>query len=354
MLAPPVRPMLAATTPTVPGPDALPGGCLYQPKFDGYRALAFHRPAAETGPRVALQSRAGNLMTGGFPEIVAAIVEQVPPGVVFDGELVIWDGRGVNFSALAGRMGATRRAEELARTRPATYLAFDVLAVEGTDVRHLRLADRLDLLTALLSDARPPLQMVPTTRDVATARGWLADYAATPALGMEGVVIKGAADPYASGKRGWLKYRVRQTHDVVVGAVTGSLDAPSRLVLGYYPDPAAGLDDPAAVAATPAADPDGLRLQVAGASIPLGARQARSIGRLLVPATADHPWPDRMPAGWLGHWAGASTRVRLVAPHVVVEVSSDTAFEYGRWRHQVRYMRVRTDKDPAHVLRPDA
>lgn len=357
MLVSPIAPMLAATAPTLPEQNALRGGCLYQPKFDGYRALIFR-----TGDSVAIQSRNGNMMTAGFPEIVAAVLDQIPPGVVLDGELVIWDGHGINFTALAGRMGATRRAAELARARPATYLFFDILAVEGADVRRLPLSERLALLATLMADAQPPLQMVPTTADVAIAREWLADYAATPSLGMEGVVVKGAADAYVSGKRGWLKHRVRQTYDVLVGAVVGSLEAPTRLILGYHAIPPGpvddDLDDPGA-ATSPGLDGPAVnlqsRLQVAGSSIPLGRRQARAIGALLEEvAVDDHPWPARMPARWLGDWATDTTRLRHVRPLLVVEVSADTAFEHGRWRHQVRYVRVRTDKDPTQVRRPDA
>lgn len=360
MLKPPVAPMLAATAAALPEPGALRGGCLYQPKFDGYRALIFRDKDA-----VVIQSRNGNLLTRGFPEIVAAVLDQIPPGVVLDGELVVWDGHGINFTALAGRMGATRRADELARSRPATFLAFDVLAVEGADVRRLPLSERLDLLATLMADTSPPLQMVPTTGNVTTARAWLADYAATPSLGMEGVVVKGAADPYAPGKRGWLKYRVRQTYDVLVGAVVGSLEAPTRLVLGYHVEPADPGEGPGDTPNVTRGDgPDGPadptsealppRLRVAGSSIPLGSRQARAIGALLQPALAEeHPWPAQMPARWLGDWATDTTRLRHVRPLLVVEVSADTAFEYGRWRHQVRYVRVRTDKDPTQVRRPD-
>lgn len=366
MLQPPVAPMLAAATPELPEPAALPGGCLYQPKFDGYRALLFH----PTGGQVTVQSRAGNLMTRGFPDITAAVVDQLPPGVVLDGELVVWDGTGVNFTSLAGRLGATRKAARLAVERPATFMAFDLLAVEGVDLRRRPLSERLNLLAALFADVRPPLQMVPTTRDVTLARTWLDDYTLAPHLGLEGVVIKGAASTYDTGRRGWLKYRVRQTYDVVVGAVSGSLDAPTRLVLGYYEQPTTPAnptgdgDGPVGDPADEArilADADRPRLQVAGATIPLGAQQARAVGRLLTAAVVEaHPWPEQMPARWVGNWSSTSSgnkahemvRLRLVEPTLVVEVSADTAFEYGRWRHQVRFVRARQDKDAHQSIRP--
>jgi ATP-dependent DNA ligase len=353
VLEPPLAPMLAATTPALPEPSALPGGCLYQPKFDGYRALIFH-----SRDRVDIQSRAGNLMTSGFPDIAAAVTTQLPPGVVLDGELVVWDGTGVNFTSLAGRLGATRKATRLALERPATFMVFDLLAVEGIDIRRRPLSERLDLLAAVLTDARPPLQMVPTTNDVTIAREWLDDYAAAPHLGLEGVVIKAAAGPYGSGKRGWLKYRVRQTYDVVVGAISGSIEAPTRLVLGYYDHPTATngpLDGPLGDLVDGLASPslvDRPRLQVAGSTIPLGRRQARAVAQHLAAADDEHPWPERMPSRWVGDWASGEVRLRRVQPTLVVEVSADTAFEYGRWRHQVRYMRIRPDKDPGDSGRP--
>lgn len=232
-------------------------------------------------------------------------------------------------------------------------MAFDLLVVEGVDIRNRPLSERLDLLGVLFAEVSPPLQMVPTIPDVAVARGWLDDNATTPGLGMEGVVIKAAAGRYIPGSRGWLKYRIRQTYDVVVGAVVGAIEAPTRLVFGYHT--LSEVDMQAGVLEEAGLDGPALRLQVAGASIPLGRRQARTIGALLHAADpGTHPCPDRMPARWLGDWASDTTRLRHVQPLLVVEVSADTAFEHGRWRHQVRYMRVRTDKAPTTVRRPDA
>lgn len=331
MLDLPIEPMLASPTRIVPESGALRGGALYQPKFDGFRALVF---VTEGGVRV--QSRGGHDITASFPDIAGAVAAQVPPGVVLDGELVIWgDGR-LDFEALQTRLGAKRKAPVLALERPASLMVFDVLMVAGTPVLRLPLTDRRVLLEEVLKGATPPVQLVPSTTDVTVARRWLADYASALGVGVEGLVIKAGADPYLPGKRGWLKYRIRETHEMVVGAVLGSPRAPVRLVVGYY--------NP---------ERSGSRLRVAGATMAFADKGlAAQVGGLLVAASGGHPWPEEMPASWLGRWGGPVHRVWRVNPTLVVEVSADTAFEYGRWRHLVRFVRTRQDLDPTTIGPP--
>jgi ATP-dependent DNA ligase len=134
-------------------------------------------------------------------------------------------------------------------------------------------------------------------------------YAAT-AVGLEGVVVKGLASRYEPGRRGWLKVRVRHTAKALVGAVTGSLDVPERLVLGYYADTGT--------------------LTVAGSTSPLPPRQRKTVAALLWPPAGDHPWPTEMPTGRLGHYSRDRVTVQLVDPTLVVEVSADNAYEHGR------------------------
>src|SRR5207244_825976 len=145
------------------------------------RALVFHHASPRrSGLQVLIQTRAGNLIQSGFPDIVVAVRDQIPVGTVLDGELVVWDGNGVNFTHLAGRLGSTRRAEQLAAERPASLLVFDILAANSVDIRHLPLHERQEVLTAVMAGTHPPIQQVPSTRDVNQARRWVADYAATP------------------------------------------------------------------------------------------------------------------------------------------------------------------------------
>jgi len=171
-----------------------------------------------------------------------------------------------------------------------------------------------------MKTCRPPLQLVPATSDHATAAGWQRDYAAA-AVGIEGLVLKRLADPYRPGVRGWRKYRSRHTTEVLVGAVTGRLDHPDRLVLALP-------------------SPDGL--QVVGGTVALTDTQARDVGALLRPPPGQHPWPTTLPSGRTGVWGTGPLEVTLADPALIVEVSVDTAGP-PPWRHLVRFVRARPD-----------
>src|SRR3954447_23515632 len=227
-LRPPVEVMLARPVDSVPAAHALPGGVLYEQKWDGYRLVGF------STPRPFLQSRRGADLTGAFPEIAAAVATL--GDVVVDGELVIWGDGGLDFPALLQRMASKgASARRLAAARPANFVVFDVLAADGTDLRGQRLRVRRRRLEDLLADAQPPLMLSPATTDREQAQQWLNEYAAAQ-VGIEGIVAKGLAQRYRGGGRDWLKYRYRDTVDVIIGAVTGSLTSPERLILGLYRD----------------------------------------------------------------------------------------------------------------------
>ena len=172
-----------------------------------------------------------------------------------------------------------------------------------------------------------PLQLVPQTGDIAVARQWLAQYSRA-AVGLEGVVIKATREPYRSGRRGWQKLRVRNTHDVLLGAVTGTLDHPERLVLGRYDDHG--------------------ELVVVGGTTELSTRQAADLVPWLKQPRSTHPWPSELPAGRMGRFGGGTVAVTLVQP-IVIEVSADQSFEHGKWRHLTRYVRPRPDLLPSEV-----
>jgi ATP-dependent DNA ligase len=114
----------------------------------------------------------------------------------------------------------------------------------------------------------PPLQITPATEDRDLARRWLADYAAA-VVGIEGLVIKALNEAYLPGRRAWFKLRTRATAEAIVGAVTGTLTAPDRLILAL-PGP-------------------GGTLIVAGGTAPLNPRQSRETAALLRPPTRPHP-----------------------------------------------------------------
>ncbi|MFD3455670.1 ATP-dependent DNA ligase [Streptomyces sp. NPDC058691] len=231
---PPVVVMLARRVETVPEPDALPGGCAYEPKFDGHRMVVLTDP-------VRLQTRSGRIVTDTFPELAEA-ARALPPGTVVDGEVVIWrDGR-IDFGALQRRaLGGTRRRPTA--PPPANYAAFDLLAAGGTDLRGRPYDERRAALTTLLAPLGPPLQPVPMTTERDEALHW---YASLAASGIEGLVVKGRAQRYRPGRRDWLKLRHSVPQDAVAIGFTGTPRAPRALVLdlGDGPLASAALDAP--------------------------------------------------------------------------------------------------------------
>ena len=119
-----------------------------------------------------------------------------------------------------------------------------------------------------MADVRPPLQLTPQTDDLATAEQWMREYALAP-VGVEGVVAKGMADAYLPDQRGWVKVKIRDTADALVGAVVGTVERPQRLVLGRFVDG---------------------QLRMIGSTGDLRPEQQAEVAALLV-AAEEHPWP---------------------------------------------------------------
>jgi ATP-dependent DNA ligase len=316
--------MLARPVDALPLGDAMAGGCVYEPKFDGYRALLF---VTADGCRV--QSRRGHDMTEAFSDVAEAAAASLPDGVVVDGELVVWGTDALDFNELQRRFSAGRSKGPIGSRRAASFVAFDLLAAEGQDLRKQPLSVRRTLLEAVLDGVRPPLQLVPQTDDVDEAREWLVEYAENP-VGIEGVVVKGRASRYVPGRREWAKLRLRDTVEAVVAGVTGALSSPDRLVLGVI-------------------DQQGT-LAFAGTTTELDRDQRAEVGALVeaVEAEQPHPWAeddlDR------GRWGRASKApVHLVRPSLVVEVEVDSSVDRGRWRHPVAFVRSRPDLTPSET-----
>lgn len=325
MVKPPLTPTAGLRTPpgtvlaravsALPGPGGMPGGCRYEPKWDGFRAVVVHDTT------VTIWSRRGTDMTGAFPELAEAAAAQLPDGVTLDGEIVAWvDGR-LDFDALQHRLasGKQRRAT-LVRDTPASLAVFDLLTVVGRDIRSRPFDVRRALLEELAAGWEPPLSLSPVTRDAAEAARWMVDLA--PA-GLEGIVVKGGGQAYRPGERDWVKVKHRDTVDVIVGAVIGPRDRPQELVVGQYVD---GV------------------LRIVGRTTPLAPSVARTVGPLLRPPSGEHPWPEAVKPGALDRFGSRKDPVHLtLVEPVTAEVSADVARTGISFRHAVRFVRLRTD-----------
>lgn len=290
-LRPPADVMRPRPAGEIPAQESMRGGVQYSVKLDGFRALAF----VLEGGDVVLQSRSGRELTGDFPEIAAYLRERLPPGIVLDGELCAYrDGR-LSFTDLL-RSRADRRRSGI----PVSYIAFDILAVPGRDVRVLPLRERWELLGAALRDAGPPLQRVLATTDEETARIWFRDMTA---VGVEGVVAKALGSPYRAGRTwAWRKIRHSDTRDGVLLGVFGPEARPHALLVE--------LPDDRTVKTSPR----------------LTALQARQVGESV--------------RGRLGERADHREHgiVRMLAEPLPVEVREDS----GR-PEAVRFVRIRSD-----------
>ena len=284
---------------------------VYEPKWDGYRAAAMRVGA------VQIMSRRGTDLTGVFPDLAAALRDTVPEGTLLDTEVVVYRGSRLSFDALQHRMShGAHQAARLARAEPASLIVFDIMLDAGVDVRPLGWDQRRDLLEAVGSQWRPPLQITPYTDDRATAIDWMASLAP---MGIEGIVAKRRSGRYGS-HGSWTKTKFRETVQGVIGAVIGALDRPEALIVGTLTDSG--------------------DLVVLGRTTALTPAQAADLGALLQPPDEPHPWPAFIGAG---HFGGDPVTITHAKPEVVVEVSADPALQAGRRRHPLRYLRTRHD-----------
>lgn len=217
----------------------------------------------------------------------------------------------------------------MVRELPASYVAFDLLAVAGHDIREVVWSRRRELLEELARTWVPPLNLSPTTTDRELAEEWFRNL---PSTGVEGLMIKGSEQAFEAS-RIWLKVKRRNNLDVVVAAVTGSIGRPSTVVVGL---PMYG------------------RLRIVGRSSVLSAAMSRNLGRYLRRPVGNHPWPEEIPATWLDRFSKDREPVRLtLVEPIVVEVSADVAWSDRAFRHSVRVLRARPDLDPADVTIPE-
>lgn len=323
-LQPPVAVALAKLVKSFPPPGALPGVMYAEPKWDGYRTIALINFDG-----VTLWSRQGKELTRVLPDLAAALGAQVPPGVVLDGESVIWNRDRLDFEALQRRMVTSRAAlPALVQEFPAAFAAFDVLAVAGKDVRGIPFAGRRQLLEELAREWAAPLALSPTTTDPELAKTWLRDL---PATGIEGLVFKGGSQPY-DASRSWLKLKHKNVLDVVCAAVIGPLTQPQAIIAGLPIDG---------------------QLRIVGRCTVLSARARRDLGRQLRPAQPGHPWPEQISETSLNRFSKDKGPVQLtrIEP-LVVEVAADVAWSGKSFRHPLSFVRARPELDPAAVELP--
>src|SRR5436190_8197496 len=329
-IAPPVEPMLAKLA------DALPpeGGYLYEPKWDGFRALVFHG-----GNQLFIQSRDSRPLDRYFPELHEALLERLPQGSVLDGEIVIATGRGLDFDALQLRLHpAASRVAKLAKETPSSFVAFDALAVDGRNLMGSPQAERRTALEKLLAKAKRPLYLTPVTRDRAQAQTWLEHF---EGAGLDGVIAKHAALTYQPGKRAMVKVKHARTAECVVAGFrwykTGK-DAIGSLLLGLYDNAGA------------------LQHVRVTSSFTMATRQqlVKELAPLRKHAIDDHPWRDwagaqaessRMPGAHSRWSAGKDLSWEPLRIERVCEVKYDH-LQGDRFRHAAIFLRWRPDKRP--------
>src|SRR5262245_28440517 len=204
-IAPPVEPMLALLSEGLP----TEGDFLFEPKWDGFRAIVY-RGASD----LHIQSRELKPLDRYFPELHQALIERLPPGCVLDGEIVIASPRGLDFDALQMRLHpAASRVAKLAAEIPSSFVAFDLLAVDGRSLMAAPQRERRAALETVLEGAGAPLHLTPMTLDRAIAARWLEQF---EGAGLDGVIAKPPNLPYQPGKRSMIKIKHARTADCVV------------------------------------------------------------------------------------------------------------------------------------------
>jgi ATP-dependent DNA ligase len=330
-IAPPVDPMLAKLADDLPASGAF----LYEPKWDGFRAIVFR---GETD--VYIQSRDLRPLDRYFPELHEALLERLPKNCVLDGEIVIITPQGLDFDLLQLRLHpAASRVAKLSNETPASFVAFDLLAAGGKSLMEAPQTERRKRLEKLLVDADPPVYLTPATRDRGLAERWLEEF---EGAGLDGVIVKPLDQPYLPGKRAMIKVKHARTAECVVAGFRwhkSGKDAVGSLLLGLY-------------------DGKGVLQHVGVTSSFTMARRKQLVDELeplRKNAMQDHPWREwaQADAGELNRMPGAQSRWSagkdLSWEPLRIERVCEVKYDHlqgDRFRHAATFLRWRPDKQP--------
>ena len=333
---PPVEPMLAKASSSLPDGD----GWLFEPKWDGFRALVFR-----DGDEVYTQSRDLKPLDRYFPELRAPFLAQLPERCVLDGEVVIARAGRLDFEALLLRIHpAASRVHMLAAESPASFVAWDLLALGDEDLRGVPQGERRARLEAVLGSAVPPVHLTPATLDRALAADWFDRF---EGAGLDGVVAKRLDGVYQPGKRAMLKIKHERTADCVVAGFRWHKNGPGThigsLLLGLFDDEG--------------------RLHHVGITSSFTWERRAALVEELAPlregALDGHPWAEwaawaafdaaaeapgqRMPGGGSRWNRGKDLSWEPLRTERVVEVAYDH-LQGDRFRHATTFRRWRPDK----------
>lgn len=326
---PPVKPMLAKSAVRIP-PDMH-----YEAKWDGFRAIVFR-----DGDEIEIGSRSTKSLVRYFPELVEALRERLPERCVVDGEIVIAREGRLDFDALTERIHpAASRVKTLSERNPASFVAFDLLALADESLLDVPLSDRRALLVAALSGVTAPVHVAPATTDIEVAQRWFEQY---EGAGLDGVVAKPLTLPYRRDERLMYKIKHERTADVVVAGYRLHKSGPvvGSLLLGLYNAHGA--------------------LQHVGVCAAFTMKRREELITELEPlrmeSAAGHPWAAwtqdaahesaRMP-GAPSRWTGKKDLSWLpLRPELVCEVAYEHMENGERFRHTARFRRWRPDRTP--------
>jgi ATP-dependent DNA ligase len=335
-VSPPVLPMLAKRIGELP----VGGTWIFEPKWDGFRALVFR-----DRDEILIQSRDEKSLNRYFPELLEPLRSNLPARCVLDGELVVAKNGALDFDALQLRIHpAASRVKLLSQEIPASIVFFDLLCEGDRDLRGLAFQARREMLESLLSSAAPPIHLTPATSELSIAADWFRRF---EGAGLDGVIAKPVLGAYEPNKRVMLKVKHERECDCVVAGFRwhkkGERTAVGSLLLGLFDDSGA--------------------LQHVGVCASFTEKKRRELVEFLAPyrrnALAAHPWKDwaeqssaggeaehRMPGGQSRWSQGKDLSWEPLRLQLVVEVAYDH-MQGSRFRHTAQFRRWRTDKKPS-------